>query len=424
MLSFHFSHVLKIGSYGLTKDMMRSVGKIPSKRYSFEKLPSDMSVVAQVEQFCKKNAGKFDHFVLLGIGGSALGARCIADALLPPVTRSRLIILDNVDPVFISDMTSHLNLERTLFIVVSKSGTTPETIAQYFYFRKKIDGALAARKSEGGRLKPSALSAGRENFVFATDPDDGFLRQTGCNEGIRTFDIPKDVGGRFLVLTAASLLPAGLLGIDIRGLLHGGEKALKFRTKAFEFASLQYLLQKKRGVSITVMMPYNSRLSTFSDWYAQLLAESIGKEKNLAGKKVNVGLTPVKALGVTDQHSQIQLYACGPFDKLVVFLEVTKPSIDFKIPPMYVEAKSFEFLHDVSFHELLTVEKRATEKALTQHQRPNVTFSLATLDAEHLGALFMFFELSVAFLAELYGINAFDQPGVELAKELTRKMLS
>lgn len=397
MISFHFSHVLKIGSHGLTKDMMEFAGKIPSKHYSFEKLPSDMNVVAQIEQFRTRNVGKFDHFVLLGIGGSALGARCIADALLPPATRSRLIILDNVDPVFISDLTSHLNLERTLFIVVSKSGTTPETIAQYFYFRKKIDK--------------------RENFVFVTDPDDGFLRWTGCHEGIRTFDIPKDVGGRFSVLTAASLLPAGLLGVDIRELLRGAQETLKLRKKAFEFAYLQYLLQKKRGVSITVMMPYSSRLSTFSGWYAQLLAESIGKNER-------VGLTPVKALGVTDQHSQIQLYTCGPFDKLVVFLEVAKSPIDFKIPPMYVTEKSFDFLHDVSFHELLTVEKKATEKALTRYQRPNVTVSLPILDVQSLGALFMFFELSVAFLGELYGINAFDQPGVELGKVLTKKMLS
>lgn len=415
MIDFDFKNVFAVGEYGLTKEPDLSWFPEPSgKRYSFYDLPDDDKLVDAILRFADVARGKFQHFVLLGIGGSALGARCVADGLASVSERARLIILDNIDPVFISDQTSQLDLSQTLFLVISKSGCTPETVAQYHYFWKKTEEAVGDKKV-------------KEHFVFVTDAEQGFLRKIANQEKIQTFEIPRDVGGRFSVLSAAGLLPAALVGVDIRELVQGAASSREGilytsfqENHAYQLAGIQCLLQKQRGVSMTVLMPYSSRLATLSDWYAQLLAESIGKEKNLRGDIVHVGLTPLKALGVTDQHSQVQLYTSGPFDKFVLFVEVSEPliamkKIDFKIP---------EPSFDVSFHELLLMEKRATEQALTQYGRVNATIRISKLDAFHLGMLFMFFQESVAFLGELYEINAFDQPGVELAKELTKKMLA
>lgn len=419
MLSLDFKNVFSVGDRGLLREPDLSWFPEPSgKRYGFYALVENEKLVDSILEFARGARERFDHFVLLGIGGSALGARCIADALADVRERGRLIILDNIDPAFLSNATRGLNLERTLFLVVSKSGGTPETVAQYFYFRKQLEAAFGVARAT-------------EHFIFVTDPEKGFLRKIAREEKIPSFEIPSDVGGRFSVLSACGLLPAALLGIDIHGLLRGaarwreGISYTSFQANhAFQLAAIQYLLQKERGVSMTVMMPYSSLLSTFSDWYVQLLSESIGKEKNVRGEIVNAGLTPVKAAGVTDQHSQLQLFTSGPFDKFVLFLEVLETNADLKIPPMHVPEKDFSYLHGVSFHQLLLTEKRATEQALTQYSRPNATVKISKLDSEHLGMLFMFFEESVAFLAELYEIDAFDQPGVELGKILTKKLLS
>ena len=161
------------------------------------------------------------------------------------------------------------------------------------------------------------------------------------------------------------------------------------------------------------MMPYSTRLYSLADWYRQLLADSIGKE----GK----GLTPVRALGVTDQHSQLQLYNEGPKDKLIVFIEVEKEESP-QIPK--VGCKALSYLSGLSFHGLMNTEKRGTEQALTEYKKPNVTISIPEVSPYELGQLFMFFEAGIAFLGEYYRINAFDQPGVELSKKLTKQLLS
>jgi len=170
-------------------------------------------------------------------------------------------------------------------------------------------------------------------------------------------------------------------------------------------------------------MPYAQKLYSFADWYCQLLAESIGKKLNNDKKEIFVGLTPVKSLGVTDQHSQLQLYNEGPFDKLIIFLEVENFGQEITIPNVYPEKKEFQFLKNISFKKLLQTEKKATEQALTKNNRPNITIKIPELNEENLGSLFMLFEASIAFLGEFFNINAFDQPGVELGKILTKEML-
>jgi glucose-6-phosphate isomerase len=429
MLSLHSHHVFSVGSRGLTKKMVEDVLSPDftaslehrMKDWSFLKLAQECEengLIDRIEAFFREVDGKFEYLAILGIGGSALGTRCIVDALCTPAARAKVFVLDNVDPAMLDDFEKSVNLEKTLFVVVSKSGGTPETVAQYFYFRSRMEEVMGKEW--------------KKQFVVVTDPEKGFLREVVKSEGLKSFDVPPEIGGRFSVLSAVGLLPAGLLGVDIREMLRGARQALESQKMALELAAVQYLLQRERGVVMTVMMPYSSRLSTFSDWYVQLLSESIGKEKDLDGETVHTGITPVKAVGVTDQHSQVQLFTSGPFDKFVVFLEVEEAGIDMTIPIVTSEntssgrdsAKDFSYLHGVSFQKLLNTEKQATEQALTQYHRANATVKIHEVDAAALGELFVFFEMSVAFLGELYRINTFDQPGVELGKTLTKKLLS
>lgn len=352
----------------------------------------------------KKMAEKFQGFediVILGIGGSALGITCLMDALKGPLWNNhgkpRLFVLDNLD--LVEEVEKVVNVDKTLFIVISKSGATPETMAQYFYFREKVS---------------------HENFVFITDPVSNELRKIGEYENIPVLDIPLNVGGRFSVLTSVGLFPAAMLGIDIEELLEGAEEmAGSFMNSdfnlnfPFQLAAVQYLLEWEKGVHMTVMMPYSTKLYSLADWYAQLLAESIGKD----GK----GLTPVKALGATDQHSQLQLYNEGPTDKLIVFVEVEDENSP-KIP--VIKNEKLGYLSGISFNHLLNVEKTATERALSEYKKPTITIKIPKINERELGKLFMLFEGSIAFLGEYYRIDAFNQPGVELGKKLTKEILT
>ena len=283
--------------------------------------------------------------------------------------------------------------------MASKSGQTPETLAQYHYFRKKC---------EEKKLPVT------NHFVFVTDPEKGALREISNSDGISALDVPENVGGRFSVLTAVSLLPAKLIGINVEELLGGAremrdsflngnaEKNLPFQLAAAQFECAN------RGQNINILMPYAQRLTKLAHWYAQLLAESIGKD----GK----GLTPVSALGVTDQHSQLQLYSDGPNDKLIMFINVKNHGPKLQIP---------QFMDGtITFESLMEAEFRATGDTLTEKGKPNLSIKIDAVNEYTIGALFMLFEASIAFLGEFFNINAFDQPGVERSKVLTKEYLS
>lgn len=406
--------LIELGFYGLPWSRLKEEeSKIPEflirfreRDQGFLNLPRSKAMLLLAKQLAEKKR-RFRDIVVLGIGGSALGVSCLRDALKGPYWNlknsgqrgglPRLFVLDNLDTV--GDIESLIELKDTLFVVITKSGTTPETMAQYFYFKDKVS---------------------KEQFVFITDPESGELRKIGDEMDIPMLDIPQNVGGRFSVLSPVGLFPAALLGMDLEALLKGAEDMIRsFESPElelnlpFQIASVQYLLEWERGIPMTVLMPYSSKLHTFAGWYAQLLAESIGKEGR--------GLTPISALGVTDQHSQLQLYNEGPTDKLLCFVEVEKEESP-QIPA--VENGKLSYLSGLHFHELLLTEKRGTAQAVSEYKKPNLTIQIPEVNAYELGQLFMFFECSVAFLGEYYRINAFDQPGVELSKQLTRELLS
>ncbi|HBF35564.1 TPA: glucose-6-phosphate isomerase, partial [Candidatus Sumerlaeota bacterium] len=195
------------------------------------------------------------------------------------------------------------------------------------------------------------------------------------------------------------------------------------KNPAYLNAAIHYLADKKKGKSISVMMPYANALKDVADWYRQLWAESIGKAFDLKGKKVNVGQTPVKALGATDQHSQVQLYVEGPNDKIFTFIGTEKFRAECPIPESFKDIPELNYLQGHDMGTLLNAELDATEFALYCAERPSVKFILDEISPENVGGLLYLLEVQTAFSGGLYNINAFDQPGVEEGKKATAALM-
>ncbi len=393
------------------------------------KLPYLNFEVDKILKMAKEVKNKFDTLLVLGIGGSALGNIALQTALrdkfwnyLPKSQRKgwlKLYVFDNVDPDTAKSLLKHIDIKKTLINVISKAGDTAETVATFFVFYNEL-------------VKKVGKKNAKKHIIITTGPKTGFLREL-VNKGYSQYDftIPENVGGRFSVLSPVGLVSAALTGINIRNLLAGAknmaelckvEKNVKeneaFENPAFIFALINYLLYQK-GKHICVMMPYSDRLYGFADWFRQLWAESLGKEKDNNGNIVNVGPTPIKALGVTDQHSQIQLYREGPNDKIIVFLSVEKFSCEIKIPKFPQE----HYLCGHTLNELFKSEEKATIASLTQAQRPNMTITFPQIDEESIGEFIYMLELATAYAGELFNIDAFNQPGVVLGKNYTYALL-
>jgi glucose-6-phosphate isomerase len=390
----------------------------------FLDLPGNQALHRQSTDFASRVRGQFDDVVVLGIGGSALGPIALRTALLEPqwnaLTRDerggwpRLQVLDNVDPRTIAALLDRLDLSRSLFIVISKSGGTAETMAQYLVIRARLQSAVGSDVAR--------------HLVFVTDPEKGALRTIARAEKIPALDIPPNVGGRYSVLTPVGILPAALTGMDTSALLAGaGEIAKRCESDALAknpagtFAMLQFLADTKRGRHIHVLMPYSDPLRDIADWFVQLWAESLGKHKTEGD--AGIGPTPLAALGATDQHSKVQLFMEGPPDKTVSFIAVDDEPVRLEIPKLHSDVKELGYLGGHRLGELLDIERRATAGALARRGRPNLTIHVDTVDARHLGQLFMFLEIATIYAGELYGINPLDQPGVELGKQFTYAML-
>jgi glucose-6-phosphate isomerase len=266
----------------------------------------------------------------------------------------------------------------------------------------------------------------RGHLIFTTDPKKGVLREIANQEQIAVLPVPPDVGGRYSVLSAVGLLPAALVGIDITALLDGAaEMEERCRTDKLEdnpaalYGCLQYLAHTEHAAPIHVMMAYTDRLYLVADWFRQLWAESLGKRHARDGSDVFRGPTPVKALGATDQHSQVQLYMEGPFDKTLTFLSTQEFASDVEIPRIYENIDALAYLGGHSLAELLTAELRATRHALATNGRMNMTIELPAITAHTMGQLLMMLQIATVYAGALYDVDPFDQPGVELGKELT-----
>jgi glucose-6-phosphate isomerase len=394
-----------------------------SGEVGFLALPFDSGGLVQAQDLADRLEGRFENLVIIGIGGSALGARTLRDGLLGPLWnersdeersgKPRMYILDNVDPDAVSDATAHLDLRRTLFNVVSKSGSTAETMALYLV----IEGLL---------IEEVGIEKVGEHFVFTTDPENGALRAIADAEGIASLPIPENVGGRFSVLSSVGLFPAAFAGVDVAGLLAGAAQADEYcRTPVLRenpaglVATLLHTAHSEAGASIHVMMPYSERLRSFSSWFQQLWAESLGKAHDRSGNVVHRGPTPLPAVGVTDQHAQVQLFIEGPRDKVVIFLALTGSRPDLVIGTHRASVPSAGYLGGHTLGQLMDAERQATAEALRRSGRANMTLEMESLDASTLGELFMLTSVATLYAGVLYDVNPLDQPGVELGKQLT-----
>ena len=380
--------------------------------------------VKAVNALVKKLRNKAENLVVLGIGGSALGNIALQSAL-NPVTYNlmpkkqrggpRLFVLDNVDPQLVGDTLDEVRrtdkrFKKTIFNVVSKSGETAETAAQFLIIRDMLRKAIGTTYAQ--------------NVVAVTDPEKGTMRTICDKEGYATLPVPEGVGGRFSVLSPVGLFSAAMCGIDIESLLDGAADMDRRCSDAEPLdnpaAILALLLMEltRLGKSIHVMMPYCNALYLLADWYRQLWAESLGKRINRQGQEVFAGATPVKALGATDQHSQVQLYREGPNDKVFGFLEVEQFNRDVRIPKG-LRVENLQYLQGRTLAELIHAEKRATEYALVESQRPNFTIRFPQLDAYSVGQFIQLWELVTAYAGLMLDIDAYDQPAVETGKVAT-----
>ncbi|MDE5755583.1 MAG: glucose-6-phosphate isomerase, partial [Clostridia bacterium] len=367
-------------------------------------------IVEDILETAKNIRKNFEYFVVLGIGGSALGPIAAFQALchlhyneLSKRMRKgpKFYVEDNVDPERMAALFDIIDVEKTMFNVVTKSGSTSETMTQYLIINNI--------------LKQKLGDKAKDHIIATTSKSAGNLIKIAEKEGYKTFYIPDGVGGRFSELCPVGLLPAAVVDIDIKGLLWGArfmmEQCNEDKVKknpALMAAALQHL-SMKRGKNIGVMMPYADGLKFIADWYAQLWAESLGKNKTLTGKNCNVGQTPVKSLGVTDQHSQVQLYAEGPFDKVITFIGVDEYRTTVEIPKGCEEYPNVNFLCGHTMNELIQAERQATEYAVTKAGKLNYTIMLPTLNAFTLGQLLMYFMLQTAYAGALLNIDTFNQ---------------
>jgi glucose-6-phosphate isomerase len=383
--------------------------------------------VKELLDAAKKMRKRCDHFVVLGIGGSALGNITMQEALHHPYYNElsktgrkrapRVYVLDNVDPDRLAGLLDILDLKKTCFNVITKSGGTAETMANFLVCQEAVINAVGR---EGHA----------DHIVVTTDKTKGNLKRLADKEGYQTFVIPEGVGGRFSVLTPVGLLSAAVSGINIRELLAGASfmerrcrKAKIWENPAYLNAALHFVLDTKRGKHISVMMPYVHALRGFADWYRQLWAESLGKRNSLDGREVYAGQTPVDALGTTDQHSQIQLYVEGPNDKVITFIGVENYRNQIEIPKSYEEMEGISYLGGHTLQGLIQAELQGTAYALTQNHRPNLTLTLRELNPFTLGQIFMMYEIQTVFSGGLYRINPLDQPGVEAGKIATYALM-
>lgn len=362
-----------------------------------EKDLEDISAVAKVWE------SRFQHIVILGTGGSSLGGKTLVSFKQNPFTSPKLIFMDNVDPKTFDDLFEAINPKTTGFLVISKSGTTAETLCQFlcilnFYREKGIQDAELA-----------------EHFLIITEPKQSVLRSLGESLGCQILDHHSQIGGRFSVFSNVGLLPAAIAALDIKKIRQGAQdycaSNLQFVADgvAMQYQGIQH------GYDIAVMIPYIDALQSFAAWFCQLWAESLGKDKK--------GTTPLRALGTVDQHSQLQLYQDGPQDKCFTFIYQSKQTQDYRVSSQADAFPELTYMQQKTLGDLLEAEMHATSTALSNQGCPTRLIALESLNEKSLGALLAHFMLETIFMAELLEVNAFDQPGVEESKILTRQFL-
>ena len=392
-LKFNKQNISSISSYA-----RRMNDEIKGDDIGYYHLPSlGMDIVSKIEEIAKRD---FDSVVLVGVGGSSLGVKALYDMLN---LQKELIFLDNLDPYSIEQNSTRINPNRSIFIISSKSGTTIETISIYKYILEKFN------------IKSY------ENFVFITDPNSP-LESYAKEIGAIIFNIPKNVGGRFSVLSAIGLVPLGLCGADIKDLLAGANSAKEQYLDNGDDGVLQkaYHYATHSSAKINVLFSYSDRLTSFNEWYVQLWAESLGKKR---GYK-RVGLTPVGLVGSKDQHSFLQLIMEGVKDKTVTFITIKDHNSTISVPNLKLNfLDGCDFVNSKSIAEVFNAQAHSTIQALASEMISIDELVIDRLDEWHCGWLIYYYELLTSATGLMLGINTYDQPGVEAGKRILKKLL-
>ncbi len=342
----------------------------------------------------------FDHVILIGIGGSGLGAKALTAIARDGVTR--LHILDNLHPGRVEALMEALDARRTGLLIVSKSGSTAEVLSQALL-------CLPALSAAVGRDQ-----LGKHVLGIAVDGDSP-LRRLSADWGFPMLDHPPSVAGRYSVLTLVGMLPALILGLDAQAIRDGAVSVLNESNAAAEGAALMAAFARS-GRPIAVHLAYDQRLEVFTRWHAQLWAESLGKD--------GLGMTPVPALGPVDQHSQLQLYLDGPADKAFTMYVAESEGVGTRISADVIGGSdALSYLSGRTIGDIIAASARATAETLVAHRRPVRLMMLPRIDESVLGGLFMHFMLETILTADLLGVDPFDQPAVDEGKVRAREYL-
>ncbi len=402
------------------------VNSTPEHKAVFDIL--DEVNLAKIKQLAGDVRNECEDFVVLGIGGSSLGSCAIFNALKnigynyqPREIRGapRFFVEDSVDPESVAGLLAMIDLEKTIFCVVSKSGKTTETLTQFLYMRD-----LCETKFGENWVK---------HFVILTDDNENFLHNYAKANGLRTLLIPTKLGGRYSVLSAVGMFPSAVLGLDVEAIISGAKSMLEIgkRQNIWENAPLLSALcnffNYKKGSNITVMIPYSESLSVFDDWFCQLWGESIGRNVTADGRALTgderIGQTPIQVTGPSVQHSQFQLYLEGPDDKTFTFVGIKNFKQDLALPSQLGEVFGKNISPGRTFGDLLNVERVSAERSLKLFKKPSESIIVERLDEDSMGKLFMFFILKMLFTGALLNINPFGQPAVESIKSEVARLI-
>lgn len=379
---------------------------------------AEENVLPRVKSLARELTAKYQNVLVLGIGGSALGARAITQFLRGPYYNlenkfPRLFILDNLDPALVMKLEQVIDMGKTAVIYVSKSGSTPETAAQFIYFFKKY-------REAGGDVK---------DIVICCDRADNGINRIASDLGCRLLHIPGNLPGRYSVLSSVGFLPAEIIGVDSAELLAGAKTMHRHivdnpagQNAVFALGACLFELAA-RGKGIHVLFNYGSFLSEFGLWFVQLWAESLGKRLNLDGEVIHAGTTPLTCLGATDQHSILQLFKEGPNDKVYGFVKIENMPGEIKLTSEFPGEKEYAYFAGHTMGGQLHIEQLSTEMSLFRAGKPCYRLTLRDISPAVLGALFYFYEALVVFSAGLWRINPFDQPGVEEGKNITYALM-
>jgi glucose-6-phosphate isomerase len=358
---------------------------------------------------------QFEDVLILGTGGSSLGGQTLLALRDPTLKSPRLHFLDNIDPHTFQHLLPTVNVTKTGVIAISKSGNTAETLMQL----------LICLQQWLTKISPAQIN---DHFLIISEPQQNGIRQLAKSYNISCLDHPVDIGGRFAVFTVVGMLPALIAGIDAKAVREGARHILSSNLSATHShksealtGAIAHLTLAGLGISQTILMPYIDRLHTFTLWFRQLWAESLGKRD---AQNHHQGITPIQALGAVDQHSQLQLFLDGPQDKIFTLITKSHKEDPFRITLPATGHPAVDLFQNKTMGSLMEAEQQATIDTLRRHKCPTREIKLSRLDEKVLGGLMMHYIIETLAMAHLLNVNPFDQPAVEEGKRLTQQYLS